>query len=463
MKVVDLQDTMRYLSLLFGLLFLTIACHKSQSQTQTLDSTEIEISVVAENLHVPWELVWGPDNHIWFTERNGSVKRLNPDNGSIQNLVTIQAVSETSESGLLGLALDPDFETSPFVYVVYTYSKNGLTERLSRFSYANNTLQNEEVLLDDIPANNNHSGSRIIFLADKTILMSTGDALNTSLSQNENSLAGKMLRINRDGSIPADNPNPQSYVYSLGHRNAQGLVLGPNGMVYSSEHGPNSDDELNIIYRDRNYGWPNVKGYCDPDEQAFCTANNVVEPIMAWTPTLAVAGIDFYNSSAIPEWKNSILLCNLKEDDFRVLKLNSQGTAIVTEEVLFNNQFGRLRAVCVSPDGDVFIASSNRDGRANGGFPRAEDDRIIRISARNQTGLLEHENSERNWFYPNPSEQLVHIALESNESLQVINVLGQIINEIEGPFEGKQIFAAGQYLLRKSARGVVDSRSLVVY
>ncbi|GAI30312.1 unnamed protein product, partial [marine sediment metagenome] len=175
-----------------------------------------------------------------------------------------------------------------------------LTERLVRYTYDTDTLVNEMILLDGIPAGYYHIGSRVIILPDRTILMSTGDVGSASYALDTNRLHGKFLRLNLDGSVPYDNPIPGSYVWSLGHRNAQGLVRAPNGIIYSSEHGPANDDEVNIIEKERNYGWPEVQGFCDlPDEQTYCTANNVMEPIAAWTPTLAVCGLDYYDHDTI--------------------------------------------------------------------------------------------------------------------------------------------------------------------
>lgn len=379
----------------------------------TVGNTNVSVEVVAENLDTPWEILWGPDDHIWFTERGGTVSRMKPETNAIDEVLTINEVYEQSESGLLGMALHPDFNepSTAFVYLVYTYDEGGgnQVERLARYTFNGTDLVSPLVLLDDIPANNNHSGSRIIITPDKKILMTTGDAQNTSLSQNTNSLAGKILRIDLDGGIPADNPDPSSYIYTIGHRNPQGLVWASNDIVYSSEHGPSSDDEINIINEDENYGWPNVYGYCDSgSEQTFCTNNGVTEPIEAWTPTLAVAGLDYYNHPAIPEWQNSLLLTTLKESDFRVLELNASGSDVINETVYFNGQYGRLRDICVSPEGVIYFSTSNRDGR---GSPDAKDDRIIKLEneAYVPTGTGFYDSIDRT-YYPNPTKGLVHLS-----------------------------------------------------
>jgi hypothetical protein len=183
--------------------------------------------------------------------------------------------------------------------------------------------------------------------------------------------------MNLDGSVPAGNPFPQSLVYSFGHRNPQGLTRLPGDGIVVSEHGASSDDEINLIAGRGNYGWPAVRGFCDQaSESGYCDTTAVVEPLIAWTPTIAPAGLEFYDSPAIPEWRNSLLLVTLKERDLRVLKLNPGRDSIVGETIFYNDMYGRLRDVCVSPGGEVFLATSNTDGR---GTPSSGDDRIIKI------------------------------------------------------------------------------------
>ncbi len=320
------------------------------------DATTILIST----LSIPWELVWGPDDFLWVTERNGKISRIHPDTGEQQEVLTISNVAQVQESGLLGMVHHPNFDTNPYIYVVYTYNgSSGLLERLVRFTFANNTLSDETVLLDQIPANSVHNGSRLLITPDLHLLMTTGDAGNTSLSQNMNSLAGKILRLNLDGTIPADNPFTGSYIYSLGHRNPQGLTFHPNGNIYSSEHGPNSDDEINRIVSGKNYGWPEVKGIIDtPSEQTFAAGKEVIESIFNWTPTIAPSDLVFYTSDRIPEWTNKFLMTVLKDQRIIALTLNGDGTSIIEEEIFFNREFGRLRDITVSPSGRVFIATN---------------------------------------------------------------------------------------------------------
>lgn len=367
----------------FAALFLLLAClmglrpAAAQPTTYTVGSTTLTLRTLTTGLTTPWELLWGPDNFLWMTERGGRISRVDPATGQLLPLLTIPDVVQTGESGLLGMAITstPTAGTT-LVFVVYNYADNGvLKEKLVRYNYSGGTLSNPLVLLNGLPAAQVHSGSRLLLLPDNTLLMTTGDASNVSLSQNASSLNGKILRLNFDGSIPVDNPTAGSAVYTLGHRNPQGLVRASSGRIYSSEHGASNDDELNLIEVGRNYGWPNVEGLCNlPAEQNFCQMNNVREPLVTWTPTLAVAGLTYYNHPAIPEWSNTLLLVSLKAGMLTTLQLNSTGTQVTQQANVWAGTYGRLRAICVSPQGRVYLTTSNRDGRGN---PAATDDRLF--------------------------------------------------------------------------------------
>lgn len=427
-------------------IFGTITLSNIQAQIM-IGSMAVDTSMVVGKLFVPWEIIWGPDNYIWFTQRDGKVCRLDPVAKTYKVILKISDVVQQSESGLLGMALHPNFQDSAYVYLVYNYlSGSTIKERLVRYTYSPDTLTGRVILLDNVSGNGNHNGSRLIITPDRKIMMTTGDAQNTSLSQNNASISGKILRLNLDGTVPSDNPKSGNLLWSKGHRNAQGLVLASNGILYSSEHGPNNDDELNIIKKGRNYGWPTVEGFCNgATEIQFCNDSNVVQPIYAWTPTLAVAGIDYYNSNAIPEWKNCILMTNLKESDFRVLQLNTAGDSITKSTTYFNNWFGRLRDVCIAPNGDVYIATSNRDGRGVSPFPKPIDDRIIRIRGLSTIGTpqLNSEGATVK-IHPNPFKDQTSIMISNeNEGLnkeydfKICNLLGEEIKKVK--LKNKQV------------------------
>ena len=343
--------------LAFVIPFASCKKTKSDDSKEELPDVEMKARVLMGGLSHVWEMVYGPDDHLWITERSGKISRVNAETGEVTLLHTISDVVSTGEGGLLGMALHPQFNNNPWVYVVYNYG-SPYREKVVRFTYSGGTLNSPLMIIDQIPAASIHNGSRLLITPDQKLLVTTGDASSASSAQNMNSLSGKILRLELNGNIPADNPIPGSAVWSSGHRNPQGLVMA-NGKLYSSEHGPNNDDEVNIIMKGRNYGWPNVEGVCNTGaEQQFCNTNNVVEPIMTWTPTVATAGLTYYNADLIPQWKNSLLLVTLKGSRLIQLKLNEAGDQITGSKDFFAGDYGRLRAICSSPDGKVYIASS---------------------------------------------------------------------------------------------------------
>jgi glucose/arabinose dehydrogenase len=340
----------------------------TQSELKPANTGNIKTRVLNNQLNFPWEIIWGPDDYIWFTEREGRVKRMDPETGAVTLVATITEVASTTDfNGLLGMALHPSFSANPYVYLVYNYfnTDGDYLEKIVRYTYDGTTLHSPMVLVDGIIGHPGgdfiHNGSRLKIGPDMKLYATTGDAnMRFELPQNPNSLNGKVLRINLDGSIPADNPYGNA-VWTIGHRNAQGLVFAM-GRWYNSEHGETTNDEINIIEGNRNYGWPFVEGFCDlPDEMTFCAANNVKEPIYAWTPTVAPSGMDFYNSDLIPQWKRSLLVTFLKDRKLRQMKLDESGTVIEGVHEYFVGQFGRLRDVAISPAGKVYLCTDNGD------------------------------------------------------------------------------------------------------
>ena len=349
----------------------SLFCKKTEkTNEEPADAVEIKDSVIVSNLNFPWEILWGPDNIIWMTERGGKISRVNPATGAVSIVFTINEVVSTGEGGLLGMTLHPNFSSNPHVFVVYDYDNgSGYKEKIVRYTYNGTSLSSPVTIIDNINASNIHNGSRLAISPDLKLFITTGDASDPANSQNVSSKNGKILRLNLDGTIPADNPVAGNPYWSWGHRNPQGLVFA-NNKLYSSEHGPNNDDEVNIIEKGRNYGWLNVQGFCDQtDEQAFCQSNNIKEPIKAWTPTIATCGLDYYNHDLIPQWKNSLLMATLKNSRLYQLKLNDTFSSISTTNEYFTNKYGRMRDICISPVGKVYICTSN------GG-----NDKIIEIS-----------------------------------------------------------------------------------
>lgn len=327
------------------LIFFIVLVQKSGKQQG------YESEVLIENLDTPWAIDFLPDDQMVFTERNGKVSIF--DWNKVEVIGHID-VSEESESGLLGIAVDPEFDKNKYMYVYYT-GKEG--NRVSRFTLGK-TLENEFILLDNIPNARFHDGGRIKFGPDSKLYITTGDATEPSSAQDISSLAGKILRIGKDGTIPKDNPF-ENYVYSLGHRNPQGIAWHPlSKELYASEHGPTRNDEINLIKKGKNYGWPHE-----------CTEVSTIyiNPIRCYTEfTLAPSGIAFYN--------NEMYIASLRGTQLRKIVFDEDLKTILGEEELFSD-LGRIREV-VTHNGYLYISTSNRDGR---GIPRIGDDKIIRI------------------------------------------------------------------------------------
>jgi aldose sugar dehydrogenase len=347
-------------TLLFAsIIAFLFSCKADKTTTLPDDWPTDSVRTIKSNLNFPWEILWGKDDHIWMTERGGKISKVNPKTGEVVFTQQITDVVANGEGGLLGMVQHPEFLTNGNMYVVYNYSNSGTyNEKVVLMQFVNNTLSVVKNIITNIPAAGIHNGSRLCVVGDK-LFVTTGDAAVPNDAQSTTSLSGKVLRYNLDGSIPTDNPTPNSPMWSLGHRNAQGLVVYKN-IMYASEHGDNIEDEVNIIESAKNYGWPNVKGPCDnANEVPFCGRTNK-EPIWSsGSSTIAVCGLDVYTGTKIPEWQNSLLMTTLKDASLRILKLSTDGLSITSQQTVFKNKFGRLRDVCVSPAGRVYLCTSN--------------------------------------------------------------------------------------------------------
>lgn len=361
---------------------ITLATCDAPATTPETKSVAAPFSVttLVSGLATPWDLVWGPDSMIWVSERGGTISRVDPKNGN-RTIAGKLTVRENGESGLMGIALHPDFKSQPFVYAMHSYaaSDGSTMNHLVRMRWDGSALGAPTVLVDGIFGGSIHNGSRLAFGPDKMLYLTTGDAGATVHAQDRSSLNGKILRVDPDGHAAPGNPFGDM-IWSLGHRNPQGLVFHPTtGVLYETEHGPSDNDEINIITRGGNYGWPDVHGKCDDDignERTFCASHSVVEPLWMWTPTIAPTGADFYMSDRIPQWKGSLLFTALSGALYRAT-LSADGKTISNVEKMLVGEYGRLRDVLVGPGGEIYVATSNRDGR---GSPRAGDDRILKLT-----------------------------------------------------------------------------------
>jgi glucose/arabinose dehydrogenase/cytochrome c551/c552 len=350
-----------------------------KNETYGLDSTLLDIETVATHINVGWDMVWGPDNRIWFTEQDGKVRQLDPVTGKICDLLQIPDYYR-KRLGLMSMALHPDWKANPHVFINYSHIRpdSSIVSKLVRYTYDGKKLV-KPVLLYEIPGYLGHNGSKLTISKDRKIMWATGDLKQKETIQNPAFANGKILRLNLDGTIPADNPFPGSSAWAMGFRVPQGLAYTNTGQLFVAEHGDATDDEVNRITKGESYGWPEIAGYCNlPEEKSYYKNHNSIMPVKAWTPTIAPAGMDYYNGN-IAEWKNSLLLCTLKDQSLRILHLDPAQEQVTTEEIHFQKKFGRLRDVCVSPSGDIYISTSNRDWNPPADFPIATDDRIIRI------------------------------------------------------------------------------------
>lgn len=336
--------------------------------------TPVQVQTVVEDLQIPWAAQFAPDGRLFLTERPGRIRVIRDGRLDPKPWAELQ-VAHVGEGGLLGLVLAPDFSRTGFIYVYHTYQDGGrLWNRVVRIASDGGAGRIDKVILDRIPGGVVHDGGRIKFGPDGKLYITTGDAREPPQAQDRAALGGKILRLNPDGTIPEDNPFPGSPVYTLGHRNPQGLAWHPQThTMYEAEHGPSGDlglccrDEINVIEAGRNYGWPEASGkggaprFVDPiaDSGAYET----------WAPSGILV------PSAGP-WRDSLLVAALRGSQLRRLLLTGPGfTRVASQEVYFR-ELGRLRDVFQGPDGTLYLLTNNTDGR---GTPRTHDDRLVRI------------------------------------------------------------------------------------
>lgn len=324
-------------------------------------NTSPGVQVLAQNLEVPWAIDIADDGRLFFTERAGRIRVI--ENGTLlQDPLAFINVEQNGEAGLLGLALHPDFSENHLIYIYHTYSNGtGVYNKVVMLTERDNSIIESKVVIDGIPAAAGNDGGRIKFGPDGKLYVATGDARQSGLAQNGDSLAGKILRLNGDGSIPEDNPFEGSPVYSYGHRNIQGLAWHPvTGVLYASEHGSEGNDEINLIKSGANYGWP----------IEYCSAEKFEKPVVCFDPAIAPAGMTFATTDTL-SYQNDILLATLRAEHLRQIELGSGVETIIL------TGYGRIRDVVEAPDGSLYVATSNRDGKA---IPHQSDDKILRIT-----------------------------------------------------------------------------------
>jgi quinoprotein glucose dehydrogenase len=347
----------------------------------------ISVTPYVTGLEVIWSLAFAPDGRLFIAERPGRIRVASAD-GALdpEPWLILPAVSRL-EDGLLGMALHPDFADQPYVYVYYTVAKGDTVNRVSRFREVDGRGVEEEILLDDIPSARIHNGGRLRFGPDGMLYISTGDTSEPMRSQDRGDLAGSILRLAPDGTIPADNPWPGSPIWAYGIRSTHGLAFRPaDGALFAADNGPSGEwrnptigarDEVNIIRRGGNYGWPRAVGA--PGLADF------VDPIVSWMPAAAPGDLIFYDQTLMPDLRGDLFYSSLSAQALIRIRLEDEAepNRVTAIERWFHtgeqggSSYGRLRGMAVGPDGALYIGTGNLDGRA----PRREgDDRVLRIA-----------------------------------------------------------------------------------
>ncbi|KEQ56235.1 quinoprotein glucose dehydrogenase [Marine Group I thaumarchaeote SCGC AAA799-E16] len=379
--------------------FLIIFAMVGTVYAQEFPELGVKVDVVADNLKVPWAIDFASDGRMFFTERVGNVNVI--ENGEVNQIMSLGVGG--GEGGMLGIALDPNFDENHYIYIYYTYNEFlGIKNRLVQYSESNNVLTEEKVLIEGIPGAPYHDGGRIKFGPDGMLYVTTGDAVQPDLSQDLNSVAGKILRINSDGSIPDGNPF-DSAVYSIGHRNPQGIAWDESGNLVATEHGPSgwrgvAHDEINLIVPGANYGWPDVIG----DEVMKGATNPILH---SGDDTWAPSGSTFYYGDEMPMFDGKYFAAALKGEHIHIIEFD-ENFRVPFHGELFSGEFGRIRDVTSGPDG-LYFMTSNQDGRGN---PNLYDDKILRISP-----LYDYKS---NPWIQNISEWHIEGLISKQESLE---------------------------------------------
>lgn len=357
--------------------------NSSVSNAENIDSTlDYRKITLVENLEHPWSLAWLPDGEILITERPGRLRIIRDGNLDQISIAGVPQVFAMGQGGLLDVSVHPRFAENRLIYLTYSQGdRSGNRTRIARARLENNTLGDLRVIFEvsQSKPGAQHFGSRIIWLADGTLVASIGDGGNPPIefngefirqqAQNRNSHLGKVIRLNDDGSIPSNNPfatskDAKPALWSYGHRNIQGMTLDPTrNRVWATEHGSRGGDELNLIERGENYGWPVVThsreysgGLISPET----SRPGLVDPKVIWTPSIAPSGLAFYNGDRFPQWRGNLFAGGLVSQDIRRIELDEGGNVIAQHSIPIGQ---RVRDVRQGPDGLLYILTDDPNGQ----------------------------------------------------------------------------------------------------
>lgn len=336
---------------------------------------DYRIETLTEGLEHPWSLAFLPDGRMLVTERVGRLRLIEADGRLVSDPVAgLPEAFIAAQAGLMEVALDPDYPDNRWLYLSYAHGDvEANNTRLARARLVDNELQDLEVLFTAQPlkAGAAHYGGRLAFLADKTLVLTLGDGFDwREQAQNPGNHLGKIVRLNRDGSVPPDNPllgqqGAAKEIYSLGHRNVQGIVFdAQQGRLYSHEHGPRGGDELNLIQAGQNYGWPLATfgiDYTGARVSPYSDLPGLTAPLLHWTPSVAPASLTLYRGELFPGWQGDLFAATLAERSVRRIRV--QDNMLAGEEVLFEELGERIRDVRSGPDGALYLLTDNAKGR----------------------------------------------------------------------------------------------------
>jgi len=350
------------IAIVFSVLVLSSPTDPIPLPEPTSNTENDFVTVIAENLEKPRSIAVS-ENRIFVTEKEGMI-RVIQNNTLLKSPLATLRTADVFDGGLLGITLHPNFSTNHLMYVFLTYEENDtLWNKILQISESENKLVNAETILDKIPGSSFTNGGFIKFGPDGKLYVGTGTVSDAShLPQDLNSLSGKILRINDDGTIPEDNPFDNSPVYSLGFRNPQGMTWDDNGNLFVAEFGPEKNDEINLIHAGKNYGWPEQQ--CSGNEQ-------FEDAILCYDPSIEPGGILYYSGDSL-DFESSFIMASMRSANLYQVDFDE---GLSSQKSILSG-IGRVRDVVEGQDGSLYVITSNTDGK---GFPDSMDDKLLRI------------------------------------------------------------------------------------
>lgn len=341
---------------------------------QAAFATEYTLETIAEGFTYPWCVEFLPNGNYLLSMRDGELRVVGADGTIGEPIANVPNTYVASQGGFFDVVLDPEYAQNKTLYLAFAYgdAKNNAT-RVIKAQLNDNALQNIETVFTVSPMKRGpvHYGGKLLFLADGTLLLTTGDGFDyREAAQDTFSQLGKIVRMNTDGSAPVDNPfadgkQGDPMVWSYGHRSPQGLAWNPDtGTVYMHEHGPMGGDEVNIVKPGSNYGWPAITyglNYSGAYVSPFTEAPGMKQPIKQWTPSIAPSGLLFYRGDKFPAWQGSLFVGALVDEEVRRLSLNDD--VVAAEETLFSELGARIRDIREGPNGFLYILTDSDEGK----------------------------------------------------------------------------------------------------